>query len=149
MFVSDRRSSDTEPGDNQPMVFELERSGSTSPMIVTGSSAEQAAREITVRLEPGLWWDQVVQHVPVELAEAARAAASNATVDALVAVGGSTIGLDPRVLPVTMVYDAAPSRSLPVALSVASGFNGMAHCVDSLWAPGADPALVSAMTEYA
>lgn len=202
MFVSDQRSGDTKPGDNQPMVFEhltaaqrvvfgsdkageflaaeLERLGSTRPMVITGGSAEQAARDITSRLKPGLWWDQVVQHVPVELAEKARAAASDAAVDALVTVGGGstiglgkaialtsglpliavpttyagseatdtwgltenrtkTTGLDPKVLPVTVIYDAALSRSLPVALSVASGLNGMAHCVDSLWAPKADP----------
>ncbi|HYY10137.1 MAG TPA: iron-containing alcohol dehydrogenase, partial [Kineosporiaceae bacterium] len=29
--------------------------------------------------------------------------------------------------------------TLPVALSVASGLNALAHCVDSLWAPRADP----------
>lgn len=202
MFVSDQRSGATQPGDNQPMVFEhstaaqrvlfgsdkageflateLERLGSTRPMIITGGSAEQAAREITARLEPDLWWNEVVQHVPVELAEKARAAASEAKVDALVTVGGGstiglgkavaltsglpliavpttyagseatdmwgltenrtkTTGLDPKVLPVAVIYDAALSRSLPVGLSVASGLNGMAHCVDSLWAPKADP----------
>lgn len=202
MFMSDQRSGETNPGDGQPMVFEhstaaqrvlfgsdkageflateLDRLGSTRPMIFTGGSAEQGARDITARLEPGLWWNQVVQHVPVELAEKARAAASEAKVDALVTVGGGstiglgkaialtsglpliavpttyagseatdmwgltenrtkTTGLDPKVLPVTVIYDAALSRSLPVGLSVASGLNGMAHCVDSLWAPKADP----------
>src|ERR1700752_4999877 len=29
--------------------------------------------------------------------------------------------------------------SLPVDMSVASGLNALAHCVDSLWAPNADP----------
>lgn len=33
------------------------------------------------------------------------------------------------------------SVGLPVALGVASGLNAMAHCVDSLWAPRADPIL--------
>ncbi|PZP19550.1 MAG: maleylacetate reductase, partial [Kocuria rhizophila] len=149
------------------LTAELGRLGSTRPMIITGGSAERAAREITARLEPGLWWDEVVQHVPVELAEKARAAASEAKVDALVTVGGGstiglgkavaltsglpliavpttyagseatdmwgltenrtkTTGLDPKVLPVTVIYDAALSRSLPVGLSVASGLNGMA-----------------------
>jgi maleylacetate reductase len=48
-------------------------------------------------------------------------------------------GIDDRVLPVTVIYDAELSRTLPVGLSVASGLNGLAHCVDSLWAPKADP----------
>jgi maleylacetate reductase len=50
-----------------------------------------------------------------------------------------TTGVDDAVLPVTVIYDAALTLSLPVDLSVASGLNGMAHCVDSLWAPRADP----------
>ncbi len=50
-----------------------------------------------------------------------------------------TTGSDPRVLPRAVVYDATLTLSLPVATSVASGLNAMAHCVDSLWAPRADP----------
>lgn len=55
-----------------------------------------------------------------------------------------TTGVDPRVLPRTVVYDAELSVTLPVGLGVASGLNAMAHCVDSLWAPRANP-LLSAM----
>lgn len=50
-----------------------------------------------------------------------------------------TTGVDDRVLPVTVVYDAELTLSLPTGLSVASGLNALAHCVDSLWAPHADP----------
>ena len=50
-----------------------------------------------------------------------------------------TAGLHDGVLPVTVIYDAALSTSLPVNQSVASGLNSLAHCVDSLWAPQADP----------
>ncbi len=50
-----------------------------------------------------------------------------------------TTGVDPRVLPTTVVYDADLTLSLPIGLTVASGLNGLAHCVDSLWAPRADP----------
>ena len=50
-----------------------------------------------------------------------------------------TTGVDPVVLPRAVVYDASLLRSLPVELSVASGLNALAHCVDSLWAPLADP----------
>jgi alcohol dehydrogenase class IV len=48
-------------------------------------------------------------------------------------------GTDPRVLPRAVVYDATLTLSLPAALSVASGLNALAHCVDSMWAPRADP----------
>jgi maleylacetate reductase len=50
-----------------------------------------------------------------------------------------TTGADPRVLPRAVVSDAALTLSLPVPLSVASGLNALAHCIDSLWAPRADP----------
>ena len=43
------------------------------------------------------------------------------------------------MLPVSVIYDAALSASMPVDLSVASGLNALAHCVDALWAPRADP----------
>lgn len=50
-----------------------------------------------------------------------------------------TTGVDDRVLPLTVIYDAALTLSLPVDMSVASGLNGMAHCIDSMWGPRADP----------
>lgn len=58
-----------------------------------------------------------------------------------------TTGVDDRVLPGTVVYDAELTLSLPVELSVASGLNGLAHCVDSLWAPRADPINAALATE--
>jgi alcohol dehydrogenase class IV len=48
-------------------------------------------------------------------------------------------GVDHRVLPRSIVYDAALTMSLPVDMSVASGLNALAHCVDSMWGPNADP----------
>jgi maleylacetate reductase len=50
-----------------------------------------------------------------------------------------TTGVDARVLPRAVIYDATLTVSLPVQLSVASGLNALAHCVDSMWAPRADP----------
>lgn len=50
-----------------------------------------------------------------------------------------TTGNDPRVLPVSIVYDAQLTLSLPVGLSVASGMNALAHCIDAFWAPRANP----------
>ncbi len=50
-----------------------------------------------------------------------------------------TTGTDNKVLPATVVYDAELTLSLPAELSVASGLNALAHCVDSMWGPRADP----------
>ena len=57
----------------------------------------------------------------------------------LTEAGRKTTGVDARVLPETVIYDSALMLSLPVEMSVASGLNGMAHCIDSLWAPKANP----------
>jgi maleylacetate reductase len=50
-----------------------------------------------------------------------------------------TTGRDPRVLPRVVVYDPTLSADLPLGLSVASGLNAMAHCVETFWAPGRNP----------
>jgi maleylacetate reductase len=122
----------------------------------------------------------VVMHVPRQVAERARDAATRNSADVIVSVGGGSTtgtakaaalmtgvpivcvpttyagseatnvwgitedgrkstGVDARVLPRSVVYDAELSRSLPIAFSIASGLNALAHCVDSMWAPGADP----------
>jgi maleylacetate reductase len=121
-----------------------------------------------------------VMHVPLEVAERARAVARDHDVDVVVCVGGGsttglakavaltsglpvvavpttyagseatdlwgltdagrkTTGVDRRVLPRAVVYDASLMLGLPVATSVASGLNALAHCIDSLWAPRTDP----------
>ncbi|GEL19238.1 maleylacetate reductase [Pseudonocardia asaccharolytica] len=53
--------------------------------------------------------------------------------------GRKTTGTDPVVLPRTVVYDPELTLGLPVELSVTSGFNALAHCVDALWAPRRNP----------
>lgn len=58
-----------------------------------------------------------------------------------------TTGVDDAVLPVTVIYDAALTLGLPVELSVASGLNALAHCIDSLWGPRADPINAALATE--
>jgi maleylacetate reductase len=53
--------------------------------------------------------------------------------------GRKRTGIDPRVLPATVIYDADLLTGLPAGLAVASGLNAIAHCVDSMWGPRADP----------
>lgn len=124
--------------------------------------------------------EEVVMHVPVEVAHRAREVAASSGADVLVSVGGGsttglakavamttglpivavpttyagseatsvwgltegetkTTGVDRKVLPRSIVYDASLLTSLPGEMTVASGLNAMAHCVDSLWGPRADP----------
>jgi maleylacetate reductase len=65
----------------------------------------------------------------------------------LTEAGRKTTGVDGRVLPRTVIYDPDLTLSMPVELSVASGLNALAHCVDSFWAPGHNP--VSALSAEA
>lgn len=53
--------------------------------------------------------------------------------------GRKRTGRDPAVLPRSVVYDPELTLTLPVPLSVTSGFNAMAHAVEGLYAPDASP----------
>jgi maleylacetate reductase len=159
---------------------EIARLGATRVMLIAAKAEMHLADTIAVDLPVALRHDDVVMHVPVEVAERAREAAAGNDVDLLVSVGGGsttglakaialttglpiiavpttyagseatpvwgltegarkTTGTDKKVLPRVIVYDAALTMSLPVEMSVASGLNALAHCVDSMWAPNADP----------
>lgn len=61
--------------------------------------------------------------------------------------GRKTTGVDDRVLPKTVVYDAELFRTLPAGLAAASTLNAVAHAVDGLWAPRADPINTALGTE--
>jgi alcohol dehydrogenase class IV len=60
--------------------------------------------------------------------------------------GVKQTGRDRRVLPKTVVYDPNLTLSLPVDISATSGMNAIAHCVEALYAPDANP-IVSMMAE--
>ncbi|WP_377320159.1 maleylacetate reductase [Pimelobacter simplex] len=164
--------------------------GARRVMVVASEREASLAASVTEGLPVVLTYDEVVMHVPVEVAGRARTAATEAAADVIVTVGGGsttglgkavalttgfpvvavpttyagseatdvwgltedgakTTGADPRVLPRAVVYDATLMTGLPVDLSVASGLNALAHCVDSLWAPRADPINAALATEGA
>jgi len=53
--------------------------------------------------------------------------------------GVKTTGSNPVVLPRVVVYDATLTAGLPAAGAAASGLNALAHALDALWAPRANP----------
>ncbi|MCI9888414.1 maleylacetate reductase [Micrococcales bacterium 31B] len=159
---------------------EVARLGAKRVMVIASEFEAPIAARVTAQIEVALTHHDVVQHVPLETAERARAAAAEHGIDLLVCVGGGsttglakaialtsglpivavpttyagseatnvwglteaarkTTGVDPRVLPEAVVYDAELTVTLPAGLSVASGLNALAHCIDSLWAPRVDP----------
>jgi alcohol dehydrogenase class IV len=164
----------------ESVAAEVERLGVRRAMVIASRREHAVAERLTGGIGVRLRWDEVVMHVPVDVADRARVAAAEAEVDVLLAVGGGsttglakavaltsglpvvavpttyagseatsvwglteggrkTTGTDPRVLPRSVVYDAALLTSLPVELSVASGLNAVAHCVDAMWGPRVDP----------
>ena len=158
---------------------EVDRLGAGRVLAIAGKRAIEGLAE---RLG-GRWaasFTDVQQHVPVEAAARAVAAASEAGADCLVAMGGGSAtgmakavalerqvpivavpttyagsevtpiygltgpegkrtGRDPRVLPRTVVYDPALTTGLPAQVTGPSGMNALAHCVEALYAPGANP----------
>ncbi|GAA3998565.1 maleylacetate reductase [Streptomyces plumbiresistens] len=159
---------------------EVEALGGSRVMLIASDREKQLADPIAKEIPVVLRHDEVVMHVPVEVARRARQAAAAADADILVSVGGGsttglakavamttglpivavpttyagseatnvwgltegdtkTTGVDNEVLPASVVYDAGLLTTLPGAMTVASGLNAMAHCVDSMWGPRADP----------
>ncbi len=125
-------------------------------------------------------FSEVVQHVPVVKAEAARAMATELRADAVLTIGGGSAtgfgkavrlthdlafialpttyagsemttiygmtdgdhkqtGIDARVKPDTVIYDPELTVSLPPRIAGPSGMNALAHCVEALYGPGANP----------
>lgn len=162
------------------LASEFELFGATKAMVIASAAEKDLAQEITSGLPVAVLHDEVVMHVPTDVAERARDVATAHDADLLICVGGGsttglakavalttgiqivavpttyagseatnvwgltesskkTTGVDPRVLPRSVIYDASLMLSLPVDMSIASGLNALAHCVDSLWAPRADP----------
>jgi maleylacetate reductase len=75
---------------------EVERLGASRVMLVHDAMTNSSADRVDAQLGPrlALRWDEVAQHVPVDLAERARAAASEHSIDAVVTIGGgSSTGL--------------------------------------------------------
>ena len=59
----------------------------------------------------------------------------------LTEAGVKRTGRDARVLPRTVIYDPELTLSLPVALSVTSGMNAIAHAAEGLYAQDSNPVM--------
>jgi maleylacetate reductase len=175
------------PGRRVEVPSEVDRLGATRVLLIADGQAKATGDELEAMLAPRcvLRWDDVVQHVPVDLADRAREAATAAGVDGLVCVGGGSAtglakaialshglpilalpttyagsemtpiygltggrhkqtGRDLAVLPKAVVYDPELTLGLPRGVTGPSACNALAHCVEALYAPGANP-VTSAM----
>lgn len=159
---------------------EINALGASRAMLIASPRQAAEAEAIAARIPVAVRHDEVVMHVPVEVAARAREAAVDSGADVLITIGGGsatglgkavamtaglpiiavpttyagseatnvwgltegvtkTTGIDDRVLPRSIVYDAALLAGLPADMSVASGLNALAHSVDSMWGPRVDP----------
>ena len=61
--------------------------------------------------------------------------------------GHKRTGNDPRVKPEVVVYDPELTLTLPPAIAGPSGMNALAHCVEALYGPGANPIMTAMALE--
>lgn len=164
----------------EAVAAEVSALGRSRVMLIASDREVGLEDPIASRIRVVLRHNEVVRHVPVEVAKRARDAATSSGADVVVSVGGGsttglakavamttglpivavpttyagseatnmwgltegetkTTGLDPRVLPASIIYDAVLLTTLPGELTVASGLNALAHCIDSMWGPRVDP----------
>lgn len=84
--------------------------------------------------------------LPVIAVPTTYAGSEMTTVWGLTENGRKRTGKDPRVLPASVLYDPDLTLGLPIAMSVTSGFNAVAHAVEALYAPDRSP-VVSLMAQ--
>jgi maleylacetate reductase len=161
---------------------EVEGVGGRRVFVIAGGAAKAVGDELAEQLGGAVAarWDEVVQHVPVDVADRARAAVDECAADAVVSIGGGSAtglakaialshglpvvavpttysgsemtpiygltggrhkqtGRDLRVLPRTVIYDPELTLALPPGVTGPSACNALAHCVEALWVPEANP----------
>jgi alcohol dehydrogenase class IV len=175
------------PGALDRVAGEVDRIGARRVLVVANHQRSARLRERLGRRCAGTFTD-VVQHVPVETATAAREVAAQVGTDCLVACGGgSAVGLakaialdrplpivalpttyagsemtpiwglttgrrkqtgrDRGVAPIVVLYDPELTRGMPARLTASSGMNAVAHCVEGLYGPGANPVTAAMAVE--
>jgi maleylacetate reductase len=159
------------------LVTELEVAEHPRVLLIGSKRAAQFAAEA---ISCVAHIDQVRRHVPLRDVVAARDAATSASAQVIVSIGGGSAtglakavalelhlpiiaipttfagseatpiwgitenqqkvtGVASQVLPVSVLYDTELFAAIPRDLAVTSAINALAHGVDALWAPKANP----------
>jgi alcohol dehydrogenase class IV len=108
----------------------IRQSGADGTVAVGGGSTTGLGKAIALRTD----LKQVV--VPTTYAGSEMTAILGET-----AGGQKKTIRDPKVLPETVIYDVDLTLSLPIRLTVTSGFNAIAHAVEGLYARDGNPVL--------
>lgn len=117
------------PGERADAAVELAtETGADSIVSIGGGSATGLAKMVALRTA-----------LPIVAVPTTFAGSEATDVWGVTENKRKTTGASPLVLPRVVVYDVGLSAGLPADAAVASGLNAVAHSVDSLWAPRADP----------
>ncbi|MGW5718717.1 maleylacetate reductase and hydroxyquinol 1,2-dioxygenase domain-containing protein [Amycolatopsis sp. NPDC003865] len=108
----------------------LREAGADCVVAVGGGSTTGLAKALAVRT--GV--DQVI--LPTTYAGSEVTPVLGETAD-----GVKTTRSSPDILPETVLYDVELSRELPVPIAVTSGVNALAHAVEALYSPDANPVI--------
>ena len=170
------------PGARSLVDEELDRLGVSSVLVVASPHDQELVGELCRAIGARLAgrFDAVAAHVPIAVAEQARALARSVDADCVLTLGGGsatgtakaialelplpivavpttyagsemtpiwglteanrkTTGRSQQVLPRTVIYDPELTLAMPVSLAGPSAMNALAHCVEALYAPGANP----------
>jgi alcohol dehydrogenase class IV len=114
---------------------EARRLGADCCVAVGGGSTTGLAKAIAL-----------TSSLPILAAPTSYAGSEMTPIWGMTQAGRKTTGRDARVLPKTVLYDAALTISMPAGLSATSGINSVAHCVEALYAENANP-IISMIAE--
>ncbi|WAP59112.1 maleylacetate reductase [Streptomyces sp. S465] len=134
------------PGEAVPTVVdEVARLGSKRVLIVAGPFAPALTTALRERLPEARIHDEVVEHVPVEAAERARAAAREHGADTLVCVGGgSATGLAKAITLTT----GLPIVAVPTTYAGSEATNVWGLTRDGVKTTGVDATVLPATVVY-
>jgi maleylacetate reductase len=114
---------------------EARRLGADCAVAIGGGSTTGLGKAIA--LDSGL---------PIVAVPTTYAGSEMTTIYGITEGGVKATGRDPRVLPRTVIYDPELTLGLPLAITITSAFNAIAHAAEGLYAPDANP-VVSLMAE--
>jgi alcohol dehydrogenase class IV len=103
-------------------------SGAELIVCVGGGSATGLAKAVAL-----------TEHLPIIAVPTTYAGSEATPVWGITQEQRKQTGVDPIVLPETIIYDTRMLAALPRRLAVASALNALAHGIDALWAPAANP----------
>jgi maleylacetate reductase len=104
------------------------RAGADCLVAMGGGSAIGLAKAVALELE-----------LPIVAVPTSYSGSEMTPIYGITSRQGKRTGRDRRVLPRVVLYDPELTVGLPPRVSGSSGMNALAHCVEALYGPGANP----------